>query len=517
MALDAVDLLLDELVKDGRWPPRRELRVRTEIATHRAFLESDRPALRQMAGWPAGRDYKVDPLGELIADAWADHLYSEELDITPANDRDAKALDYIITGNGGLLDELHETERMVVGEGEAWWRVYRDEEVADVPLLEWYSRDEVIPLFVGRANGGRLLAAALVTELERRTSSGPVYRHFEVHVDGAVEHVLFRGTKTRIGQTVPLDEHPELAELDAAIDGDGADARVWAHGLPMLMGRVTNGRRIHRRLGIGISDYARIQDTLLDLNEAATIGSENMRLTAKRRVVITEEALRGSANARGAELVDRGDGTFTRAAATAAGFSVGEDVLVHSRLDSELGQSPEALFKVLEYSFDAGALIAYKRDQVETAVTRVGLTPQYLGVVADSGDGLALSGTALRIRLIPTSKAGKGKLRPWARTEPHVLSLMARLDALPLNDGGFGRSWADPTTPPAVEHPNALPRDDVEDANVEATLVGAGLRSKRVSVEAQHPDWTDEQIEEELERIAEERPATSAAAGFGLA
>ena len=513
MPLDGVDLLLDALTADGKWPPRREVRVRTHIATYRAFLESDRDRLRIMAGWPKDRDYKVDPLGELIADAWADHLYGEDLDITPAAERDAKALDVLLEGNGDLTAELHETERTIIGEGEAWWRVYRDEEVADVPLLEWYSRDDIVPLFVGRAGGGRLLACALVTELERPRKSGPVYRHFEVHVDGAVEHVLFRGTPTRIGETVPLSSHGELEELDESLP-DG----VWRHGLPMLMGRVTNGRRVHRRLGVGWTDYHRVHDTLLDLNEAATIGSENMRLTAKRRVVVTEDALRGTANARGLpELVDRGDGTFTTAAAQAAGISAGEDVLVVSRLDSELGQSPENIFKVLEYTFDAEALISWKRDQVETAITRVGLTPQYIGLATGSGDGLALSGTALRIRLIPTTKAGQGKWRPWARTLPHVVSLMARLDALAVNDGGFGRSWTDPTTPPAVEAQNPLPRDDVEDAQVESTLVGAGLRSRRTSVEAQHPDWTDEQIDEELDAIAEERPATSAAMGLGLA
>lgn len=516
MALDPVDLLLDELTRDGRWPPRRELRLHEQIATHRAFLESDRAALRIMAGWPRDRDYKVDPLAELMADAWADHLYGEELTIEPANERDANALAALLEGNGDITADLHEAERSIVGEGEQWWRIYRDEEVADYPLLEWHSRDVVVPLFVG-GGAGRLIAAAVVTELEQHPRRRrAVYRHFEVHADGLVEHVLFRGTKTRIGETVPLGEHPELADLDDALSGTFPEPRQWAHGLPMLMGRIINGRRVDRRFRAGVSDYHRVQDFLLDLNEAATIGAENMRLTAKRRVVVSEDALRQPA--RGPDLIDRGDGVLDFAdSKVRAGFDAGEDVLVVSRLDAELGQSPDSTFKVLEYSFDAEALITYKRDAVETAVTRVGLTPVYLGLRTGEGDGQAVSGTHLRLRLIPTTKAGQGKRRPHERALPHVLALMARLDALSGADGGFGRAWADPTTEPAVEFATSLPRDDVEDAQVEATLVGAGLRSRRTSIESQHPDWTPELVDEELDRIADERPATSAAAGLGLA
>ncbi len=93
--------------------------------------------------------------------------------------------------------------------------------------------------------------------------------------------------------------------------------------------------------------------------------------------------------------------------------------------------------------------------------------------------------------------------------------LLAELDALPEADGGFGRPWADPHTPPAVERTPGLPVDDVEQAQIEATLVGAGIKSKWQSVKTQHPDWDDEQIDEELGRIKDDAPTSAAAAGFG--
>lgn len=130
---------------------------------------------------------------------------------------------------------------------------------------------------------------------------------------------------------------------------------------------------------------------------------------------------------------------------------------------------------------------------------------------ADS-QGLALSGTALRLRLIPTTKAGAGKARPWDDALPRILSLMARLDALPDQAGGFGRSWSDPITAPSVERGESLPVDEVEESQVEATLVGAGVRSVFRSVQRQNPDWDDAQVEEEVARIRDDARAGSAGA-----
>src|SRR5687768_2436040 len=105
--MDPVELLLAELLRDGgKYPPRRELRVRTHVRSMRALLEGDRDALRLMAEWPADRPYKVDPLGGLIADAWADHLWGDDPTITPANESDAGLLEALIEANGDLTGDL---------------------------------------------------------------------------------------------------------------------------------------------------------------------------------------------------------------------------------------------------------------------------------------------------------------------------------------------------------------------------------------------------------------------------
>lgn len=504
MPFDPIDELLNRLEsRGGQWPPRAFEPAWKQVREWRAFLETDRPALAAIAGWTdTDRPYKADPLPERIAEAWSDHLWGEDPDVTPANDTDTGLLQDLVDGNE-LPDELRAGERICAGEGEVWWRLGVDEDLADVPLIEWHPRTSVAPLFIGR----RLAAAALVTVLDGPGAgdgrSRVIYRHFEVHGPGLARHVLYRGTKGRLGEEVDLDRHPETEGLDPE----------WRHGLDMLMGRIVNRRG--RRFDLGRSEYHGIRDYLLELNEALTIGGENMRLTAKKRAVVDESVM--APDDQLPDSIERfqespfGDGL--RIPVARARFRAGDDVLVASNLDRELGRDSTGMFKILEYSYDAEALIAHKRDLVESALTRVGLTPQWVGVITGGADGYALTGTALRARLIPTDKAGRGKARPWDEALPKILSLAAQIDALPVEQGGFGRAWTAPADLPGVERANPLPTDEVEDAQVESTLLSAGGRSRETSVRRQHPEWSDDDVAAELERIAAEHPAGGA---FGL-
>lgn len=513
MALDPIAELLKRITRSREWPLKSEAATWRRVLAWRAFLDSDRDALKVVADWQyTDREYKVDPLGERIADAWADHLFSEDLEVTPSADADAARLDELVAGNE-LTNEFRAAERdYVASEGEGWWRWVVDRDVATYPLLEWHSRASIVPFYIGK----RLLACALITILEGsanlQSSRNARFRHFEFHADGVVEHHVFRGTDQRLGAEVPLDAHPETEELMGNLD----DLARWNHGLPMLMGRIINKRGRDPRLGV--SEYNAIKDYLLELNEALTIGGENMRLTAKKRVVVSETALdaRGDRRPTGDDLIDVGDGSFVRRDGTPQ-FNAGEDVIVSDALNEELGKDGAGVFKVLEYSFDAAALIAHKRDLVETALTRLGITPQWVGIVAGDSAGLALTGTALRLRLIPTTKAGHGKGKEWDTHGPEILRRGALLDELPDVDGGFGTPWTNTIDPPGIERANPLPADELEDATIESTLVNAGVRSIETSIRAQHPEWEDDAVLAERDAILRDKRDLGgvAVAGFG--
>jgi hypothetical protein len=400
----------------------------------------------------------VDPIPEKISRAFA-RLVWPSVAVTAPDDRDQPLYDAVRDANE-LGTELKRSVLTSSSEGEIWWRLRRDLDVADVPLVEWYSRTAVVPLWVGQ----KLKAAAFVSRYDR---DGPdVWRHMEVHDAESVTNVLYLGRENGLGSRVALRSIEETAGL----------ADQWRHDLGMLAGRIVNLEGADFRAGV--SDYDGILDFLLALNEAATIGKENARLTLKRRVTAPASA-----------VDERGE------------LPAGKEVIVIDAVEQQLGEGQTAAaFKVLEYSFDAAALIEWQRHLVEVALTRVGITPQFVG--ATGTEGLAASGTALRVRLLPTVSAAEDRAEDGKRRVPHILSLAARLDAKPFDEGGFGRPWRDPVTLPAVEPGPALPHDENEETDRHVAAVSGRVESRETAVRGLHPDWSDEQVAAELDRIA---------------
>jgi hypothetical protein len=500
MSVEDADLLQDLIEAQQTVSTQHERLVQKSIEDYVAFRESDRSALKILTNWPADRDLIVDPLAERIAEAFADFLFGEDPVISvpdikgkaapkkadkPKDDGDdggdepgdieadagedsgtrstepgqddasddQERLNDIIDENN-LASELHEAEKICCSEGEVWWRVYKDSLQSDHPVIDWHSRSHVRPLWRGR----RLVAAAFVSDIwaEKVEEELVTYKYVEIQTEGYTRSLLYRGLGLNLGVSIPLSERPETASL----------RDEWQHDLGMMCGRIVN--RLGRDRRKGTSDYEGIRDLLMSLNEATTIGHENARLTLKKRLAVPREAL-------GA------DGKF----------------------DAELGKSNgTGKFAVLEYSFDAEALITYKNDLSSIILTRVGLARQLTD--PNQADGSDASGTALRVRLIPTTMAAKGKMRSWNDNLPTALMKAQQLDDLDEQRGGFGRPWKNPAEPPTVELGDPLPVDRTEETQRHAVAVQGEFMSRFLAIKEEHPEWDDKEINEELDRIFQE-------------
>lgn len=561
---DAIQQIFEEQQSVTTW---HEMAVQSVIEKFRALRESDEDVLRSMAGWDQDRDYIPDNLAEKICITFADMMFGEDpifkssesvaKEIRSAQAREAAAASRAAgsatpgigaSGSGGtppppngaapghppthqqegqpgegaptqleqfssevaptvwpteesqgdvpppedeptgsdqvllnnIIDanelpaELHAAEQVCSSEGEVWWRIYTDHGQSDYPIIEWQSRSHVRPLYRGR----HLRSVAFVSEVHRESygDQWTLYRYLEIHADGIVRNLLYRGTPTELGIQIPLTERPETEFLEPE----------WEHDLGILAGRVYN--KLGRDRRVGVSDFHNILGMLLSLNEATTIGHENMRLTAKKRIAVPREAL-------GEE------GTF----------DASEDVLVMDEpLDDKLGASTGGgKFAVLEYQFDAVSLIEWKLDLIATILSRVGIVAEFASAGGGSrssggGGAAALSGTALRMRLIPTTLAAKGKSRPWDAILPKILLLAQQLDALPEERGGFGRDWHQPDEPPSVERGEPLPTDESEETQRHVAAVGGSIESRRTAVADLHPTWDQDQVQQELDEIAQE-------------
>jgi hypothetical protein len=466
------DKLIGRLRSQEQWPHPVDREIWDQIRTWIAFRESDRRYLRQKAGWVDGqREYLVDPLPEKISEAFADLIFgTDPPTITPPSPEDQDLTDEMVESSE-LPAELRRAEDQCSAEGEVWWRIVADPERFQHPRLEFWSRLDVIPQLSGR----QVQAVAFIDCLEPLESDGEetVWRHFEVVDEDDIQNALFEGTSTSIGVEVALSTHPAVADL----------APSAPHELPLMpAGRIIN--KEGRRPAYGRSDYAGIEDFLMNLNEALTIGRENARLTLKRRVVVPDTAVDESGQ-----------------------IPAGQEAIVTPSADIALGMDTvksSSQFQVLEYSFDAEALIKYQNSQAEQALTRCGITPQFIGMPTNEPQGRAITGTALRLRLMPSTNSGEAHAKPWDSWLPKMLMLMALIEARSTELGGWGYKWKQPALPFGIDRGSSLPEDEIEQAQKNTILISAGAKSIRTAIEEEHPDWDEARVGEEWDKIVEE-------------
>lgn len=476
--LGVIDAFQRELEAQGAWPPKRERKMRDDLKVYRALRESDRAVLRgcHAGGWEAERKYIVDPLAERIPGAFADLIYGEAPTFTAAATSDQDHLDEMVQANG-LVDQFQEGVGISSGEGSAWWRVVADRSLV-YPSIEFHSRLAVVPSFAGR----QLRAVAFFEELERpptdREDEKSVWWYVAIEGRGATRNLLFRADdrSSGLGKSMPLTSHYFTVDLP----------EEWNHGLDVILAgyvpNVNGGGRSGSGRTVGRSDYTGVKDLLLELNEAATIGSENMGLTAKKRVVLTPEYLDAEGN-----------------------FPAGVDVLLASNTDRDPDDPTKGLVQ-LEWSFDAAPLVQWIEHTEEKALTRARVAPQLVGRNTES----AQTGPAFRARLLDSLLAAGGKARPWDTEGPKMLEAAQLVDSLPIDRGGFGRPWAKAGEAPAVERASALPVDEREEAERVVTEVGGEVLSRRTAVEERHPEWDEVRVDKEMAQIAEFEPTAPA-------
>jgi hypothetical protein len=442
------------------WRLERESKYRRDIETYVAIRESIAEKLAPSWWWSdaerlARQVYLVDPLGERIPAVWADLMFGEEPVFEAGLKGDQDHLDEWIEVNE-FPSQLRWAEEMCSSEGETWWRH------VSVPALghcitEFHSRLNVIPLFIGR----KLVAAAFVSILEQTDREETVY--LEVHGEGVILNRLYRaapGTKLS-GKGLPLGSHDATENL----------LPVWSHGLEMLCGRVPN--KLGRDWRIGLSDYKGISGLLLALNETVNVAQENLRLTGKQKVVIPERYL---------NLQGR--------------LPQGTEIIVATEVD----QDPDKVkndFAQITWEFDAAALIAYQESLTNTILTRARVAPQLAGM---GSEGPA-TGPGWRSRLVDTLLALDGKAAYWDDALPDMLQAAMRVENLRGLRGG----WKNPDKPPTFKRNDALP-DDPEGLSRRTVMeVNANVRSRKTAIAMNNPNWGDQRVDEELERIRAEK------------
>jgi hypothetical protein len=274
----------------------------------------------------------------------------------------------------------------------------------------------------------------------------------------------------------------------------------------MLAGRITNGKAGR----LGRSQYAGVKHLLYELNKCSSIGSRNVELTMQKRAVLPSETVQ---HMHPEVETDTGDPQRVRQRVSVPdAFMVQRDAM------------GENVMGVLEFSDAwAQALLAWKEGLTDDILTRARVAPQLVGRHTES----AVTGPALRARLLDSVLAADGKARAWDDALPKILRAMQLVDSLSEERGGCGHTWRDPMALPTVMRTSILPEDEVEEANRHALLVGAKLESRRTAIGNMNPEWTEQRVTQEIHEIDSDkinqfdlqgRPlGTAPAAGSGRA
>jgi hypothetical protein len=457
-----LESIRNRLGMSATWPPAAHVRTWEEIEFYAALRTSNEEALKLQANIPWWRKYMISPVPRVLSRASANLLYGEPAEYRAAKESDQGALDRIITEN--LLDaEAHRMAVIASSEGETWGRIIVDPKLLDVPIIEFVSRRQVIPHFQGRF----VVAATFISEWEE--SANVVFRLLETYEAGAVQAQLFQGSRTSLGDEVTLDSYARTAGKSPTVL-TGIDRPLCAFIPNSIDADPTRG----------YADYRGLEERFLGLNESATIGQENMRLSGKKRALLDAKYLRNGK------------------------LPAGDDVFIRSEAEGNLGEAGKPL-QMLEYTFEAEQLVKYLDHMIDTTLFLGGTAPAAVGRSIDGG---AVSGTALKLKMAHSLIEAAGKGRYSDNGLRRLLRFAAIIDARSTVDGGFGRrrEWTAPDEDPTVVRGDGLPQDDMEAAKWVALAAGAEAVSTEEKVRYLHPDWNEQQVADEVKLIEEAAP-----------
>jgi hypothetical protein len=444
------------------WPPKSQAGVWAAIELWAAFRRSDEVRIKQQGGIPWNRRYLISPIPRMISRSKANLLYGEAPQLRAADEADQENLDRIARDNGlagSHASEAHRAAMISSSEREVWGRIVVDPTLLDSPIVEWVSRAHVIPHFRGRF----VVGATFVTEWPIATRE--TVRLLETYEAGQITAQLYRGTPNLLGVPLALDDFEATA---------GKPEAVFTGFDYPLVAFVPNSIDADPTAGFG--DYQGLEERFLAINEAATVGQENLRLAGKKRALVDAKYLRNG-------KLPAGDDVFVRADETAVA-----------------GEGGKAL-QLIEYTFEADQLRIYLDQLIDTTLSFGGTAPQLVGRSVDGG---SISGTALKLKMVHSLMEASGSGGYFDRAYQRLLRAAAILDVRPTPQGGFGRRWINADSDPAVSRGDGLPRDDQEAAQWLVMAAGAEAISLEEKVRWLHPDWSNDQVDEEVKLIRAE-------------
>lgn len=445
-----------------------------------AAYSGDRHALAQTSEhgmfWARAGKAKVHvPIGADIAATSADMLFSEEPqfmcydEATEDNESDQQhRLDSLIEQNN-VNGKLNEAAESAAALGDVYLKLNWWTDEVPYPVLSVVQGDSAWPEFML----GMVQCIHFFSILQRDLQTNTVFRMYERYEKGRILTAVFKGDAENLGT-----EQPE-----AILERFGLQREVIAPVNEMLAVHIPNMRpnREYRYSGMGRSDLEGLRSLMDSLDETYSSWMRDVRL-AKARLIVPAEYLRRKP----ADLFN-GERQFT--------YEFDEDVETLVALDIDPEQSGAGITSS-QFAIRSAEHAQTCTDLIRSIVTTAGYSPQSFGIDID---GLAQSGTALHIREKKSFNTRGKKQTYWKSPLEAIMTAMVHLDATL-----FPGSGSDTDDTVKVKFADSSSNDLSTMSAALQMLNSAESISTEVKVQMLHPDWTQKQIAEEVERVKQE-------------
>lgn len=399
------------------------------------------------------------PIANDISETSSAFLFSESPVIRFNSDTDAMLtnqdeLDKMLT-QSGFYSKILEAAEISSAIGGVYLKVAWDSELSEYPIPVVAQPEQAFPTF----KFGELVKVTLVYEVSNDGST--VYRLAETIEKGSITNELYMGSSDNLGTLVQLSECEATKGMQQNVDT--ADVMTCVY-IPNLL-----PNKLDRQSPMGRSDYQG-QETLMDaLDEVFSAWMVDVQIA------------RGKIHVPSGYIKSLGDGTGK--------FNI--DTMAYEEMDVDptaMAKPIEATqFEIRSEQFEKTCL-----NLLDRIITSAGYSPQSFGL---NIAGRAESGTALNVRERKSFSTTNKKEAYWEAGLKKLINAMCIIKQTYL--GGTFTCDLDVN----IAFADGISNNLSEVSNSVKTLSDAKAISTDTKVRMVHPEWTDKQVEEEVERI----------------
>lgn len=430
--------------------------------------------------WASMEDIKVHvPLAADIAALSAGMIFADSPKISCADDEKTEVRIEEIMTEAGIYSTLLQAAELASVFGGVFLKWSWD-------IADGFPRLSAVPANAGLPTwaGGKVVKIQFWSIVREDEQTGAIWRLEETYTpDGRIRSKLYRGDENDLGR-----DH----ELTAIEETKGIKPEAFCGAETMLAFYVPNilPNRKKPHLKFGRSDFDGLFGLFDELDEAYSAIQRETRMT-KTTVIVPAEYLRKRDSIFGSGNPACRENQWVYANNTGAFTALD--------IDSDRQSSP---ITIVNPELRAESRLAVCDDLVRRILSMAGYAPQSAGLDIS---GSAESGTALNVRERKSIRTTETKKTYWWHALKDIIRAMLRLDAAVF------RSGVNPEAEFSVELPANAQPDISQLAEVVEQLERAGAVSTETKVNMLHPDWSEEQRAEELERIRAEQNAAAAA------